>query len=336
MSDSTIDEARKSLVRVQKFDTGLLPQTEKLGADLSFRDAVAPAQRIIDLFAQYPAQYIADLPDGMVDQLKSSADAFYNVLSDITKFDARQNDPYGRRTNLIESLRTQYPTHFTTLHPLISYGSSRLRDYSALEREARSAMQVAQDRADAISAELEEQRAEAQRILEDVRKTAAEQGVSQQAIYFKDESTEHDAEARRWRATTMWLAVALGGYATLSIFLHKLPFLAPQNTYEAVQLGLSKVLIFAVMAYMLFLAARNFLSHKHNAIVNRHRQNALLTFKALVDAAGQEEKRDIVLTYAAACIFAPQDTGYTKGGAQPDLPANIFQGVPKLAASGGH
>ncbi|MFC7538704.1 hypothetical protein ACFQU2_03565 [Siccirubricoccus deserti] len=273
------------------------------------------------------------MPDQMIAHIKSSADSLYSILDEIIKFDARQGDAFSRRTNLIATLQTQYVQHFTTLHSMISYGASRLRDYSALERDARAAMQAASDRADAIAAELEGHQAEAQRILEDVRKTAAEQGVSQQAIYFKDESQEHDAEAHRWRRYTVSVAVALGVYALLSIGLHKVPWLAPTNTYEAVQLGLSKVLIFAVMGYMLFLSARNFLSHKHNAIVNRHRQNALLTFKALVDAAGQEEKRDIVLTYAAACIFAPQETGYTKGGAQTDLPTNIFQAVPKLTSA---
>jgi hypothetical protein len=192
------------------------------------------------------------------------------------------------------------------------------------------------DHAEYLTKELEGQLADAERILEDIRKTAAEQGVSQQASYFKAESVEHDQNADAWRKATIRLAIASGIFAALSTFFHKIPFLTPQTTYDAVQLGISKVLVFAVLAYMLFLSARNFLSHKHNAIINKHRQNALLTFKALADAAGGEEKRDIVLTYAAACIFAPQETGYSKGGSQSDLPTNIIQAIPKIASSGGH
>ncbi len=100
-------------------------------------------------------------------------------------------------------------------------------------------------------------------------------------------------------------------------------------------MALSKLLIFAVLAYMLLLCARNFLAHKHNSIVNKHRQNALLTFKALADAASKEDQRDVVLTYAAACIFSPQETGYTKsGGAQLELPTNIIQAIPRIASGG--
>jgi hypothetical protein len=58
--------------------------------------------------------------------------------------------------------------------------------------------------------------------------------------------------------------------------------------------------------------AKNFLSHKHNSIVNKHRQNALMTYSALADAASSEEAKDIVLNHAASCIFSPQETGYIK------------------------
>lgn len=65
---------------------------------------------------------------------------------------------------------------------------------------------------------------------------------------------------------------------------------------------------------MLFLSSKNFLNHKHNAIVNKHRQNALMTHTALVEASGDEGVRDAVLLQAANCIFSPQSTGYTQTG----------------------
>jgi hypothetical protein len=47
-------------------------------------------------------------------------------------------------------------------------------------------------------------------------------------------------------------------------------------------------------------------------VVNRHRQNALATYVALVKAAGQEANRDVVLAKAADCIFSAQPTGFGK------------------------
>jgi hypothetical protein len=71
---------------------------------------------------------------------------------------------------------------------------------------------------------------------------------------------------------------------------------------------------------MLILFARNFLSHEHNAIVNKHRQNALMTFTALVDAAKEDDHSDIVLLHAAQCIFSPQETGYAKQDGSKGVP----------------
>ena len=111
------------------------------------------------------------------------------------------------------------------------------------------------------------------------------------------------------------MAWLLGVYAVLSIFIHKISWLSPINIFETVQMAVSKILIFAVISFVLYLPARNFLSHKHNAVVNRHRQNALMTYKALVEAAGEKQQAsEAVLVHAAACIYAPQPTGYAAGG----------------------
>lgn len=329
-----LKEAQVSLERVQNFDPTTLPRERDLGSELNFRDAVEPAQRIITLFRQLPIQYLIELPPNRQTDIKNHSDSFFNILTQIQKFDPKTPDAFGQRNNIINSLKNQYQPYFDALCNLIAYGSSRLRDFGALEREARAAMQSVNDRAAELTKELNTRKEEADKILTEVRRVAAEQGVSQQAIYFQTESAAHEKQARQWRTATIWIAVVLVAYSIASIFLHKWPWLQPTDTFSAVQLGVSKVLIFAVIAYMLILSARNFLSHKHNEIVNRHRQNALLTFNALVEAADKPDARDIVLTYAAACIFAPQETGYTRpgSGASPEIPTNIIQAVPRLVS----
>ncbi len=138
--------------------------------------------------------------------------------------------------------------------------------------------------------------------------------MTKQAAHFNAEFEHHTTEANRWQGYAVKLAIGLGVFAVISLFLHKVPFLKPETMYDAVQLSISKILIFSVMAYMLFLSAKNFLNHKHNAIVNKHRQNALMTHSALVEASGDEGVRDAVLLQAASCIFSAQSTGYTTGG----------------------
>lgn len=330
-----LQKAEAALDRIQHFDAKQLAREQELGSTLNFSDAVGSATRVIDLFRQLPKNVLSDFPDGKLNEVTSNANSFFNQLDEILKFDPKVADPFNARNNFINNLNSQYDHYFTFLSPYIAYASSRQRDFGALEREARASIQAVADHATEITGELEKQRQEGSRILDDVRKVAAEHGVSQQAVYFQTESALHDTLAESWKKITIGTAIGLGVFAALSVFLHKWPFLSPTDTYSGLQLALSKGLVFLVIAYFLLLSARNFLAHKHNAIVNRHRQNALLTFNALVNAAGQPEARDIVLSYAAACIFAPQETGYTKtsGGSGTDVPTNIIQTVPKLTSS---
>jgi hypothetical protein len=79
-------------------------------------------------------------------------------------------------------------------------------------------------------------------ILEEVRKVAAETGVSQQAYHFQQAAAEHRTNATEWRGLTVKLAWALGAFSVASFFIHRLPFLAPATTYDTVQLAVSKVL----------------------------------------------------------------------------------------------
>ena len=48
-----------------------------------------------------------------------------------------------------------------------------------------------------------------------------------------------------------------------------------------------------------------------------------MTFEALAAAGKDQAAKDIILSHAAACIFAPQETGYSKSGSGSDpVPVN--------------
>lgn len=327
-----IEETTKSLQRIQTFDVATLARRSELGVDLNFSDAELPVKQVIELFQQIPIEHLVTFPANWQQQLKNASDSFFSILDSTMKFKANIDNAVGQRTSLLAQFDSSYQDNFNQLNPMISYVSSRQKDYGALEREARAKIQQASDRADELANTLASHEQEAKRILDEVKKVAAEQGVSQQAVYFQSESTGHQTEADKWRNWTVYVGIALVVYAALSVFIHKIPFLLPTSNYDSVQLAVSKALVFAVFAYFLILCARNFLSHKHNSIINKHRQNALLTFKSLADAADSKENRDVVLTYAAACIFAPQETGYAKGSHQSNF-GSVIETIPRVLSS---
>lgn len=309
--EKALEEATASLSRIQNFEASILIQKDRLG-QWSFEDAVGPAQRIVDLFKQLPISTLGLLPIQELLLVKSLTDGAYNLFTQILEFDTEKGDNSNRRSQTLDRLASNYQSQFTQFFPLISYSIARTVDFNRLEQQGLAAVQSIKDRTENLMAEISVQKEEAARILDEVRKTAAERGISQEAFYFKGEADTHALAAEKWREWTVNMAMAVGAYGVLALFIHKIPWLSPENNFDMIQLIAGKLIIFVVLFYMLSICARSFLANRHNEIVNRHRQNALLTYKSLVDAGGTPEARDIILNHAAASVYHLHDTGFTK------------------------
>lgn len=313
-SENLPEEAKASLERVQDFKADELVQRDRLG-EASFDQAAEPAQKVISLYKQLPVSTLDYFSDTELNVVKSQANGIYQLFQEILSFDVNEGDVRNRQTQTVDKLAKAYQGTFSKLYPLISYSMARSVNFNQLEEQGRAAVQEIRDQTKTLMAEIEEQKAQASRILDDVRKTAAERGVSQEATYFKEEADRHGVEAVLWRNWTTGMAVAVGLYGVATLFFHKISWLTPENTYETVQFTVGKVLIFFILVYMLALCAKNFLSNRHNEIVNRHRQNSLMTYKSLVDAGGTPEARDVILSHAASSVYSLHETGYTKPSA---------------------
>ena len=312
-AETLLEEAKSSLGRIQSFQSEKLVQSGRLG-ESSFDAAVKPAQRVVSLFKQLPSESLDYFPDAELNVVKSQANSLHQIFDEILSFDVNEGDVRNRQAQYVDRLKEAYQGYFTRLYPLISYSMARTVNFGHLEQQGRAAVQEIRDQTDRLMHEMKGQKESADGILEDVRKTAAERGVSQEANYFKEEADAHKQESKNWRCWTVVMAVLVGLYGVSTLFLHKIPWITPENTNEIIQFAVGKVLVFFVLAYMLGICAKNFLSNRHNEIVNRHRQNALMTYKSLFDAGGTPEARDVILNHAASSVYRLHDTGYTKTG----------------------
>ncbi len=310
---ATIEEATDSLVRIQTFEISSLKQTDRLGKAFEFSNILSPAEKIIGLYKKIPPGAVHEFADEQCRQIHQLTNATYNLFDEILKFDATAGDASNKHQNLVSQVNQQYNSVFNQLYPLISYAMAQTVDFNNLAEQGRAAVQDVRDQSESMMEELESVGQQAKEVLEEVRKIAAEQGVSQQARYFAEESENHKKLAWQWQKATLGMGLLVGTYGVLSFFFNKIEYIAPLNIAEAIQFSASKLLVFFVLAYMLFLCSRNFLSHRHNEIVNKHRQNALMTYKTLVEAGATPEARDAVLNHAAASIYRLHDTGYVRG-----------------------
>lgn len=313
------EETKEALEKIQSFDANTLPRAGELGKEVDFKEALVPAQNLIDLFKRLSVSALQDFPDQILKIVADSANNCLKLFDQVLNFSVAQQSPIDQRNAIITNIKNAYHPIFQALHPFISYSLHRSADFQRLDSDARATLKSIEDKSEKISGQLQGHEQAAKKVLDEIRKVAAEEGVLQQAVHFKSEAELHNTAADEWKSLTVKLALGLGAFAVISLFIHKTPLLKPETMYDAIQLSISKILIFFVIAYMLFLSAKNFLNHKHNAIVNKHRQNALLTHKALVEASGNSGVRDAVLVQAASCIFSPQATGYTESKSDGDI-----------------
>ncbi|WP_428273506.1 hypothetical protein [Candidatus Palauibacter sp.] len=331
--ETLLASTRESLERVQGFEVESLVREKELGAQLAFTGIVEPALRLIGLLDRIPSSTLDDMPNEQLQALQNRADTIHNIFTQVAGFTTAQSDPKGVRDSLINQIVAQYQPCFNELHPLIAYSHYRAADFQSLEREARETRQRIEKSFADGEARMGAALNDIQQVLAAARTAAAEVGVSQQAIHFQDAADDHKTDSDRWQKRTVWTSGVLFAVAVFFLFARNLG-LDADNVPEAIQLAVAKVLVFATVSYAVYLCARNFLAHKHNAIVNKHRQNALLTYTTLAEAAHSRADQDVVLTYAAACTFGPQPTGYTKDGGEGFMPPNSVIGLVKDAAEG--
>ncbi len=278
---------------------------------MSFEGAVEPARRMVDLFSRVPPEAITEFPFQQKKLLQEQAKAAYSHFEQILAFKVSSGDPEANRQQLVDQLIAAHQPAFNQLFPLISYLVSRTVDFNSLEARGRAAIQAISDDKERVLKSINETSEQAARILQEVREAAAEQGVTQMAKYFGDEAGEHKKIAVRWLIASTIAALVVGGYAVATLFLfHWFP---STNSFESAQIITSKLLVFGVLVYGLFQCVRSYSAHRHNHVTNKHRQNALMTYKTLAEAGNSPELRDAVLQHAAAAIYAPNDSGYLKG-----------------------
>lgn len=334
-TETVYETCREALERVQNFDPETLGRIDDLGRQMNFAEAVKPAESIIAVYKRIPMSALPDFTDTQLNAILAQANSDFNVFKQILEFNAASSDAVGSRSNILANIKVRRDQLFDQLWHYVAYGVARITDTSLLEIQARATIQGIQDQAAKLTDQLTKAKSDADNALAAIRSVASEQGVSQQAIYFKEEAQSQETLADKWLTYTYRFAGALGAFAIVSLFLHKIDAIKPASNAEMFQLITSKVLIFSVLGYMLLMAAKNYTTHKHNAVVNRHRQNALLTYRALVTAAEDTGTQDIVLAHAASCIFSPQETGFAHGKGETAGSKSVLELLTKGTSKGG-
>lgn len=207
----TLEETKKSLVRIQTFECKSLIQEKQLGEKLAFTEAATRAQKIVNFAQLIAVEALGELPEDNLQSVRSQMDGAFRLFENILRYSPEQGT--GARQNLINQCDDLYNGVYNNCLHAVSYSLGRTSDFKRLEREGMAAVQYVKDKTEELLAGLREKGKESESVLEEIRKVAAEQGVSQQALYFREESEEHKTQAEVAQKSIRTFAWLLAAYA---------------------------------------------------------------------------------------------------------------------------
>ena len=164
------------------------------------------------------------------------------------------------------------------------------------------------EEAEGFKKTLESYKVDAEKALHAVKEQAAEAGVSTNAQIFLTDSASHAGVAKTWLIATIvtsaiTLLIAIG-FVFISFKY------TPTTTAVAIQYIVSKIILLSTLFLSIFWCARNYKSNKHNETLNKHRANALMTFRAFVEGSEDQAVKDAILLQTSQAAFSNRPTGY--------------------------
>ncbi len=132
--------------------------------------------------------------------------------------------------------------------------------------------------------------------------------MSTNAQIFMGVAKQHNVASRTWLTATIIMAsatflAALGALAT--VFLYQ-----PPDTATTIQYVVAKLLVISTLSFGVLWCARHYRAERHNETLNRHRANALMTFRAFVEGTTDNRVKDAILLQAAQAAFVGRPTGF--------------------------
>jgi len=303
-----LEAATGKIAELSAIDPKTLARTSDLSPDINFKAAVPHFEEMLDLCKQLSQRDLSRLTHAQLTGIAGACDQLSNLIKQVRDFTLNQNTPGDVCKNIITSISSAYDTVMNPLLLPLAFTATQATDYAKIEREAKGYHATMKAEAEALSKFIVTARTEAAQALAAVKEQAAEAGVSTNAQIFAGDAEKHREAAKGWLKATIWLAVATFGAAVAALvtaFLYH-----PEDLAPTVQYVVAKVLVLSVLSFGVLWCARNYKSQKHNETLNKHRANALMTFRAFVEGTADVRVRDAILLQAAQAAFSARPTGF--------------------------
>jgi hypothetical protein len=305
-----------------------------LGVELSFSAARFQLESVLRLIAQLARVELESLPPRLLQTANTALAQLRSRLQQFAEFSIVQNANalLSERNGRLNAFIQQADVFTEQIAPVLSYAASQRMDeeYAGVTAElASKSLELTQY---ALSAQQTDNKLK--ELLQIGQQAVQQLGVSRHAVYFSAEAELHDKASKRWLLFTSILglftaAFAYQTYVKASSFLHDTTVVL--DGPRALQLALAKFIGFSILFSVTLWCGRVYKAHRHNYIINRHRQNALSSFEAFAESSTDPQTKNAVLLQATQSIFAPQATGFGHSDGEMQNPAQMIELIRTVA-----
>lgn len=307
-------------------DLDRLKRSDLSGGELDFESVHQEIVVIHDFFREIlTSSSVSNIPlsEAAVQAIRTYLPRFFLIIGEIKDFNVRDVNPTEKHTDLLQKITELYHEARYALDPIISYLRSTQMGKSQAEftdffQDATSKWKEFDAKSEAKLQELEKLKIERENQL-------ATTSIADHVIFFDEQAKKHQIAAMLWGVG----AVIFAGLFVWGLWdAIKITEEATTVTAVLLQNFFKKGFLLSVFYIFLNRFIKNYTAEKHLEVINLHRKNALATFDAFADAAGENrDTRDHVLMAATDAIFDANQSGYLSGKTSRSDSSNLIQQI---------
>ena len=298
---------------------GIIYDQKRLGP-ISFEGARPDMEAFYSAIREIKDLPLEDLPRKVIAELQASFISVVGFLVEMKNLSVGGRNSMTRAISLVDDFTSAADNFLERTYQVIPYLNYRKAGIQEQIERASSAVKTAKvmmgnldDMIAKKGKEAEVHLEEIKKIVQTVREVAANTGVQKYSANFAKAAGKAGRRARKWLLAMAAFAVAtLVAPAVMSLLPQKIFFSSITNNgaLNFAQILLSKAVILGLLITATFWCAKMYRAARHQQTVNQHRENALLTFQAFIEAAEDKDTRSAVLLETTKSIFTITPSGY--------------------------
>lgn len=299
-----------------------ISRTDQLGA-LGFEQALGTFEEVQTIASRLAETPLTELPSAMT---LNALTAFGNLETPLRAMGSFKIDEPGRsnlqqdRQAHLSEFEAKARAFFEQIGPVVAFALALRADVAAQEPGKR--LPERELAVENFYEAIKERSNEVSELARLARENVQQLGLARYAAHFKSEADSHKKVSWIWLGVTA-AAAAVVGWLAWENYDRSTLATADVGAASGIQLGIAKLILFSFAFSAVVWCGRIYRSHRHNYVVNRHRQNALSSFEAFASSTDDPQTKHAVLLQATSSIFAPQHTGFvaaeSEASTQPQL-----------------